>query len=493
MVVLATMAVFAVVTRAQVNGLKAQHDLAVSLQDEARDLAYLSSDYLLYLDDTQVARWNAVFESFTRNLDRLEEAGSEPAVVSSIRVNAGRLQSVFVNVVSTAITGGGDVSGKEALLRVSWSRMEVQNRQIDFDATRLETLLEMRLERANLVSTAAAFGLMGLFGLLILVAYMSTYRHTMAGIAVLHAGAAHVGRGDLDYVIPADRRDEIGDLSRAFNSMTAALKNITTTKDELEKEVAERKQAEEATGRLLAERSSLLERLQTTLLHVPRSLPGVRFSHLYRSAASEAQVGGDFYDVFEAGDRRIGLLIGDVSGHGIEAARIATFVRDTVHAFAHQLGEPHAVLREANRLLVKSDLSGFVTAFLAFLDPATGTLTFSSAGHPAPMVASNDGSLKLESLGLPLGVFTNARYRDTEVRLAVGSRLLLYTDGITEVRRRGVFFGEEGLRESLTRIPDLDVEKLPAFLLEEALRFSRGRLDDDVALLAVTYDGPAHA
>ena len=75
-------------------------------------------------------------------------------------------------------------------------------------------------------------------------------------------------------MIPDDRRDEIGDLSRAFNTMTTDLKNVTASKAELETEVAERKQAQAETARLLAERSSLFERLQTTLMHVPAGAPG---------------------------------------------------------------------------------------------------------------------------------------------------------------------------------------------------------------------------
>ena len=79
------------------------------------------------------------------------------------------------------------------------------------------------------------------------------------------------------------------------------------------------------------------------------------FGHLYRSATEEAQIGGDFYDVFETKDGRIGLLMGDVSGHGVDAARIATLTKDTIRAFSHKFGRPHVVLRETNRLLIQED------------------------------------------------------------------------------------------------------------------------------------------
>ena len=160
-----------------------------------------------------------------------------------------------------------------------------------------------------------------------------------------------------------------------------------------------------------------------------------------------------------------------------------------MHAFAHQLGSPHEVLRETNRLLLDSSVRGFVTVFLGLLDPETGMLTYSSAGHPPPLLASKGEALALESIGPPLGVLSDAHYGDTRVRLDKGSVLLFYTDGITEARRRSEFFGEEGLQRAIAKVQAADVEELPAFLLAEALRFSRGRLHDDVALLAVDYVG----
>jgi PAS domain S-box-containing protein len=232
----------------------------------------------------------------------------------------------------------------------------------------------------------------------------------------------------------------------------------------------------------LEEQRIIVNQLQQALFDIPRQAKGVTFGHVYRSATQQAQVGGDFYDVFEAKGGRIAILIGDVSGHGLEAARIATLSKDVVHAFVHQFRRPHLVLRGANRLLVEKKLPGFVSAFLAFLDPRDGTLVYSSAGHPPPLVCGGGRTEFLQPGGLPLGVFAEAKYREE-------SLLLLYTDGITEARRDGDLYGEERLARAVVRVCGHRVDELPALLLDDALEFSGGTLRDDVALLAVNYRG----
>jgi serine phosphatase RsbU (regulator of sigma subunit) len=559
--VLLGMALSVVLTRMHVSDLRNQQEIARTLEQQANDLAYLSSNYLLYREATQKTHWDSVLAAFVGGLERMEHTARDAAVLDGLKANAERLRLVFDDVTATmagpgggaaaggvagggGAAGGGGVAGGSGVadtsfLQLSWSRMEVQNRQLIFGAIRLERMFDESAARAYLVSNILVFAMIGVFGLLLLAAYLTMHRRTMAGITALRKGTSAVGRGDLDYKIPGGRRDEFGDLSRAFNTMTTDLQEVTASKSRLETEIAYRMQAEaererllleanelahslayandrlqeqneelttreeelavqneelriaeEQTARLLAERSALFEQLQNALVHVPQERPGVRFGHLYRSATKQALVGGDFYDVFETKDGGIGLLIGDVSGHGIEAARVATLVKDTVHAFAHRFGRPHLVLRDTNRLLVEKDLPGFVTAFLGFLDPENGVLKFCSAGHPPPLLASEGTSGFLEMPAVPLGVFADARYKDVEVTVAKGSLLLLYTDGITDARVGSELFGEEGVMAALDWVPMPDAETLPSLLLADALRFSGDQLNDDVALLAVKYVGP---
>jgi serine phosphatase RsbU (regulator of sigma subunit) len=226
--------------------------------------------------------------------------------------------------------------------------------------------------------------------------------------------------------------------------------------------------------------------LQQTLLDLPPAIPGVAYGHLYRSATAEAAVGGDFFDIFEAKKGRVGLLIGDVAGHGVEAARMSTLVKDTIRAFAHQFRRPSVILRETNQLLLERRIPGFVTIFLGMLDRGTGLLVYSLAGHPYPLRRRAGGEVEeLTGAAVPLGVFPDQSWKEYRVQLDPSDVLLLYTDGASEVRRDGRFFGEAGLIETLRRHGGGSPEALPALVLDEVLRFSGGILSDDVALLAV--------
>jgi serine phosphatase RsbU (regulator of sigma subunit) len=256
--------------------------------------------------------------------------------------------------------------------------------------------------------------------------------------------------------------------------------------------------AEEESYRLLAEENERLyrqqlniaEQLQQTLLHIPSEIGRVRLGHLYRSATETARVGGDFYDVFEAKDGQIAVLIGDVAGHGIQAARTGTLVKDVVHAFTHQSIRTHEVLRRTNQLLIEKDLSEFVTLFLGILDPGTGIMHYSSAGHPESMVKRVAGQIELLGCGTsPLGIYPDANWKPREISLAPGDLLLLYTDGVTEARRGLEMFGEKRLERLLKR-KRISPGRLPHMILDQVLAFSGGSLRDDAAVLVLSLTEP---
>ena len=217
-------------------------------------------------------------------------------------------------------------------------------------------------------------------------------------------------------------------------------------------------------------------------------MDGIQFGHLYRSATKEASVRG-VYDVFKVKDGGIAVLIGDVSGHGVEAARIATLVKDVIHAFAHQSRRPSVVLHNTNELLLEKRIPGFVTLFLGILDPETGQVTYSSAGHPNGLLRERAGTIELlEAASSPLGVFPDQFWKEDEIQLGNEDLLFLYTDGAIEARRGGEFFGQEGLTRVLSLWAQRSPQFLPHAVFDEVMAFSGGLLTDDVAMLALTLD-----
>ena len=130
-------------------------------------------------------------------------------------------------------------------------------------------------------------------------------------------------------------------------------------------------------ARLYEAQKYIADQLQRAIMDMPTEVTGLEFGHLYRSATEEAIVGGDFYDVFERPDGSVVLLAGDVSGHGVNAARVATMVKASLVAFAQSGDEPGEILTNANRLLMRKRVSGFTSVLFALYVPSTSMLTAS--------------------------------------------------------------------------------------------------------------------
>ncbi len=151
-------------------------------------------------------------------------------------------------------------------------------------------------------------------------------------------------------------------------------------------------------ARLYESQHEIADTLQKAMLYFPEELPGVDLGHAYRSADEFALTGGDFYAAFELGDGRIGLVLGDVSGKGIEAATASSVVRTTLHAFSLRDSRPADVLAAANKVLVQLLPEGvFATATYATVDTLTGSVVLCSAGHPDPFVCTRTGCVRRDA------------------------------------------------------------------------------------------------
>jgi len=229
----------------------------------------------------------------------------------------------------------------------------------------------------------------------------------------------------------------------------------------------------------------IAETLQRSLLpeRLP-SLPGLEAAARYIPAASEAEVGGDWYDVIAIDSSRVGLVMGDVAGKGLAAASMVGRLSSAMRAYALEGHEPADVVTRLNQL-VWSELEDSQMATLIYLviDPGTGDVAWVNAGHPPPLVLSPDAPYFLEGpRSVPLGVMPFASFETGTAKLRGGSTLLLYTDGLVE--RPG-----ELLDHGFDRLAAAVVGSAPGAeeLCEHVLKrlVPTGAMADDVALLAL--------
>lgn len=192
--------------------------------------------------------------------------------------------------------------------------------------------------------------------------------------------------------------------------------------------------------------------IQTALL--PKAVqppPGYGVETYYQPATD---VGGDFYDLIRLPDGNAGLIVGDVTGHGVGAALLMAATVSTLRAEAPLSTAPGTVLGRVNdRICGEIPPGNFVTCLYAVLDPSSGTLRFANAGHPVPFVRTRSGVVEARARGMPLGLIPGSIYEERELTLEIGDHTIFYTDGITEARRDGEMFGEPRLKEILAHGP----------------------------------------
>lgn len=267
----------------------------------------------------------------------------------------------------------------------------------------------------------------------------------------------------------SDLREKNLQLQQAFDELKAAQAQIVE-KERLEREL------------------EVARDIQLSIL--PRELPedpawefGIHFSPM------EA-VGGDFYDVIELGNGKLGVAIGDVSGHGVPAALYMSLSATLLRAEAMRSESPREVLQAVNRhLLATSDSGLFITVIYGILDSSSRSFQYARAGHPTPILVSpGRAAVQLGAeFGQFLGFHDELALDEVALSLPPESTMLIHTDGITEaVNANGDFFGDDGLLAALgmgdSRAPDQICREI-----WEAVRSFQGTVprDDDITLLAV--------
>jgi serine phosphatase RsbU (regulator of sigma subunit)/anti-sigma regulatory factor (Ser/Thr protein kinase) len=235
-------------------------------------------------------------------------------------------------------------------------------------------------------------------------------------------------------------------------------------------------------ARLYEREHSIASALQRSLL--PKRLP--EFDHLriasrYLAGSVGIDIGGDWYDVLDVTPNRIAITIGDVVGHGVVAAAMMGQLRNLLRAYAFEEVSPSRTLERVNELLLRTGDERYATVAFLVYDALEERITYSCAGHPAPIIVDPSGisSILENPPGLPIGAWPGATYEEWTVPFPPGSTLVLYTDGLVETRERDMYSGIQQLAARLM-YSETEPEALADRLLAE---FAPDRSDDTALLI----------
>ena len=240
-------------------------------------------------------------------------------------------------------------------------------------------------------------------------------------------------------------------------------------------------------ARLYQQQKRFSDTMQRSLL--PRVYPkieGLELGDVYESSA-RLDVGGDVYDFLRLDDGRLAVTLGDVTGHGIDAAADMAMAKFVFRSLAREHPEPGDFLAAANEVVVgEVALSKFITMLYLTVDPASGAVACGCAGHPWPRLVTPAGDVTaLEAGGLALGVDAGQSYNELREQLPVGGALVLYTDGVIEARRSGEPYGDERLDALIAAHAGLPAAELARALVDDCRAFTGGDLTDDCAVVVI--------
>jgi serine phosphatase RsbU (regulator of sigma subunit) len=279
----------------------------------------------------------------------------------------------------------------------------------------------------------------------------------------LFVGTERVQQGDFTHRIPITSRDQLGELAESFNRMSASIEHLLHVQREKQR---------------LDDELRIAREIQKSLL--PVELPRVEGLDVAEVCEPAREVGGDYFDFFVLGPRRLGVLVADVSGKGTSAALYMAELKGLMLALSHDQPSPRQLLIDVNRRLVNHlDNRSFITMTYAVVDLDAGTLTCARAGHTPLIVVTGEGTDVVLPAGMIIGVrLPGATDRFEELLtehtrpIHVGDAIVLYTDGITEAMdRQGELFGDAALARVVAAHHDLDAAGIRERVLREVRAF----------------------
>jgi phosphoserine phosphatase RsbU/P len=303
-----------------------------------------------------------------------------------------------------------------------------------------------------------------------------------------------LGRADFDIVLlrcPRLAYDMVRVLNdRLKESHNSAMRDLKEKNRQLQRAYDELQlaQAQIIEKKKLEHELALAHDIQMSMLpHQMPAFPGFDFGARILPMAA---VGGDFYDFIPLGKDRLGIAIGDVSGHGVPAALFMALTVSLLRSEASRECSPIQALRSVNRQMIHLNGEGmFVTLLFGVLDCTTGDFAFARAGHGLPLVARADGRVEEMPLkhGMALGLFEEASFSEQTLTLSPGDALLLYTDGVTEAMDvHRVLYGDERLKAAFGAVHRQPAQEVCEQIFSRAAAFSDSDVpSDDVTIVCV--------
>lgn len=241
----------------------------------------------------------------------------------------------------------------------------------------------------------------------------------------------------------------------------------------------------EAYRKELLERAEVGRVVQEGLLpNIPRHVADLEVAYIYVSAQEKAQLGGDFLDAFQTESGEHAFLIGDLSGHGLEAASDSIMLRSMFRGFMREQPDIAGVMERLDRVLSSELISGQFATALAITYGPDGRINLVNAGHPPPILC-NDSCKLIADHGCALALGLDTSHSASEHQLRPGGLFVAYTDGITEARSKGELFGESRVMSAIADMHDAPARAVVAHLVDSALRHAGGKFSDDVAVLVL--------
>jgi sigma-B regulation protein RsbU (phosphoserine phosphatase) len=363
----------------------------------------------------------------------------------------------------------------------SWDSPEKQTRLLLLVNTRVSAVLGTVFQRVDVAEFALWFFvvvavLFLLVELVSLVAGVQLSRSITGAVHELYEGTVHVKEGDFGYRVPVKGNDQLAELTTSFNTMTQNLGRLIVVAKEKERLESELAIAREVQNQLF-----------------PKDVPFTKTLELRGVCHPARMVSGDYYDFMSLSDTALAFAIGDVAGKGISAALLMATIQSTMRTQLsssngngfHHLSTAQMVSNLNKQLYATTAPEKYATFYFALYQEVTHSLTYTNAGHLAPILLRGSTIQELESTGTVVGAFPFARFEERTVPLEHGDLVVAYTDGIVEPENAyGEMFGEDRLKDLLIKYGNADSSEIIARTMEAVNQWTgSSELQDDMTMV----------